>query len=276
MAIDLHTHTIASDGVCTPSQVVARALDIGLKAVAITDHDSVDGIPEALAAGEGRDIVVVPGVELSSDADGLDVHILGYFVDRRSERLRAKLQALRDSRRIRAERMVAALTEGGYPTTIEDVLAQAGEGAIGRAHVGRALIQLGYAANMREAFETFIGHGRPYYVRKPLDHPADVCRFLRDEGALPVIAHAAVSRAEELIPELVGAGLAGVEAYHSEHDFVAQSRLLQLAERHGLLVTGGSDFHGHAGGVELGSADVPDELLQPLLAAATGSSRPSA
>lgn len=268
MPIDLHTHTTASDGLCSPSTLVRLASEAGLSTIAVTDHDSVDGIEEALQAGSEYGLTVIPGVELSSDADGKDVHVLGYFIDHTSQTLREQLAALRDARRLRAERMVTALTEGGYPLTIQDVLHHAGGGAIGRAHVGRALVALGHAETMEEAFQRFIGHGRPFYVKKPLAHPREVCALIRDSGGLPVIAHPAISRAEDLVPDLIDAGLAGVEVYHTEHGDESRARLLQLAQRHGLLVTGGSDFHGQPGGAVLGAAGVPDDVLEPLLQAA--------
>ena len=268
MAIDLHVQTTASDGVFSPREVVVLAQRAALDAIAVTDHDSVDGLDQALQEGEDRGLLVIPGVELSSDADGTDVHILGYFVDWRSDALRQRLEALRDARRLRAERMVEALTKGGYPLTLQDVLRQSGEGAIGRAHIGRALVDVGHATSMRDAFEHFIGHGGPFYVKKPLAHPREVCRVIVEAGGLPVLAHPAVSRAEGLVAELVDAGLVGIEVYHSEHDAVARGRLLALAEEYRLLVTGGSDFHGHRGGVELGVADVPTDLLEPLMLAA--------
>lgn len=264
MAVDLHAHSTASDGTLSPSELVHRAAQAGLTAVALSDHDSVDGIAEALRAGEREGIRVVPAVELSAAEDDLDVHLLGYFVDHEDPAFRARLAQLRAARQERAERIVEALRTDGYDMHIAEVLDLADGGAVGRAHVARALISRGYAGDMGEAFERYVGRGRPYYIPKPVAGAAAVVELIRSAGGLPVLAHPAVSGVEGLAEGLVPFGLAGLEAFHSEQSAEDSTRVTELAERLGLVVTGGSDYHGPQAHAKLGRPHVPDEVLADL------------
>lgn len=269
MAVDLHVHSTASDGTLTPRDLVLRAAERGLSAIALADHDSVDGVPEALAAGERAGVTVVPAVELSAIHEERDVHILGYFIDHASTRFRDRLRELRDARLDRARRIVEVLRADGYEVDLDDVLALSDGGAVGRSHVARALVDRGHVTDVREAFERLLGRGKPYYVPKDVTAPAEVVGLVREAGGLPVLAHPAVTGVEALVAALVPAGLAGVEAYHSEHDPAQTARCVELAREHGLLVTGGSDYHGPSTtGAELGVPEVDDAVLAALAQAA--------
>jgi len=267
MRADLHVHSTASDGTSAPRELVESALAVGLDVLAIADHDSVEGLPEALAASRDTSLRLIPAVELSAVADGVDVHILAYFVDSSDARLLTELADLRAARLRRAEAMVAALSSAGYSVTLDDVLALSEGGAVGRSHVARALVGSGAAESVSDAFKRLIGRGRPFYVPKDSKSPETVVSAMRELGALPVIAHPGVTRCDDLIPGLVAAGLQGIEAYHADHTPQQQADYAALAENLGLLVTGGSDFHGAAApNPALGSVDIPARYVKSLLA----------
>ncbi len=274
MRFDLHAHTTASDGTLEPAALVRHAVERGLAAIALTDHDSVAGIPEALRAAEesrraGHDITVVPGVELSAVHGGRDVHILGYLVDYADPRLLADLADLRQARERRATSIVTALNAAGYSIELAEVLSLSDGGAVGRSHVARALVHRGHAADVSDAFRRLLGRGAPFYVPKDVRTPAEVIGLVRAAGGLPVLAHPGVTGVDDLLPELIAAGLAGIEVYHSEHSAAHTARYLRRAEESGLLVTGGTDFHGpDAPNPPLGSIEMPPQLLTRLLAAA--------
>jgi len=273
---DLHIHSTASDGTVAPADIVARATKMGLPAISLTDHDSVAGVSAALEAGTRLGITVIPAVELSAGVDGRSMHVLGYFIDHTDLVLTERLERLRAVRLDRAERMVRALAAAGYGIAIADVLLEADGGAVGRAHVARTLVARGYADSMPDAFDRFLGHGRPFYVPKPVAAPAEVMRWISEAGGIAVLAHPAVSEVDDLIEGLAAEGLAGIEAYHRDHDQAERERYTALAARLGLIATGGSDFHGDdrpSGG--LGSARVPPAVLDQLLALRPDSARPA-
>ena len=273
MKADLHVHTTASDGTVTPAGFVALALDRGVDVLAITDHDSVDGLPAAFEAARGCPILLVPGVELSAVHDGRDVHILGYFVDAEDTRLLGHLTDLRAARMRRASSMVEALAEAGYDVSLDEVLALSDGGAIGRSHIARALVHKGHAESIADAFQRLIGRGRPFYVGKDVRAPEEVVGVIVEAGGLAVLAHPAVSGVEDLIGPLHEIGLAGVEAYHADHTEEQRARLAADARHRGLLVTGGTDYHGpHAPNPDVGRVDVPTEAVEALLAAGAGQS----
>lgn len=270
MSIDLHVHSTASDGTLAPSALVREAAGLGLTAIALSDHDSVAGVDEALAAGRASGVVVVPAVELSASADERDMHILGYRIAHHDERLAARLTEFRSMRRERALRMIAALDEAGYGLSPDDVLKLAGEGALGRAHIARALAEMGATASMGEAFRELIGQGRPFFIPKPHVSPEEVIGIIRSARGIPVLAHPGISRVDDLLERLIAAGLRGIEVWHSEHSAEDVHRYGEIARRRGLLVTGGSDYHGPGGSggtKRLGGVDVPDTVLDALLAA---------
>ncbi len=267
MAIDLHTHSTASDGTLAPAGVVRAAHAAGLTALALSDHDSVEGVSEALAAGPTLGLTIVPALELSAEHEsGLSVHILGYFVDHTDAELLSYLADLRGVRRSRARRMVDALRADGYDINFDDVMARSDGGAVGRVHVAQALVAAGRVASIKAAFETLIGEGRPYYVRKPVPEPAEVVATVRAAGGLAVLAHPAVNGTAHLAEELASAGLEGLEALHGQHTNAEREDITALAKRLGLVVTGGSDFHGeNTGHTAIGAGDVPDSVLDALV-----------
>jgi hypothetical protein len=270
MRLDLHTHSTASDGTLGPTELVGAAVRAGLDAVALTDHDSMEGLAEAGAAARSSGITLVPGVELSVGPDEQrDVHILGYFVDPTDTSLQDRLGRMRVARLERATRMVASLRDAGYGISLDEVLELADCGAVGRSHVARMLVKRGHADSVDEAFDRFLARGRPFYHPKPAADPTEAVRVLLAAGALPVLAHPGVSRVDDLIPALVDAGLAGLEAFHADHSPDERLRYERLAHSYGLLVTGGSDHHGPGTpSADLGSVPIPAYVWPALLEAA--------
>jgi hypothetical protein len=265
---DLHTHTTASDGTVTPAGLVALALDRAIDVLAITDHDSVEGLPAAEQAAKGCPLMLVPGVELSAVHDGRDVHVLGYFIDAEDPRLLGHLTDLRAARLRRARSIVDALVEAGYDVTLEEVLSLSDGGSVGRSHIARALVHRGHAESIADAFQRLIGRGRPFYVGKDVRAPEEVVGVITEAGGIAVLAHPAVSGVEDLIVPLHAVGLSGVEAYHADHTPEQRIRLANEAAARGMLVTGGTDYHGpHAPNPELGNVDLPAEAVEALLSA---------
>jgi 3',5'-nucleoside bisphosphate phosphatase len=273
--VDLHCHTSASDGVLSPAALVARGAGLGLKVIAITDHDSTDGVAEAMAAGTRYGVVVIPGVEINADVPGSEVHILGYFVDHADLALNETLLRLRDGRVGRARQMAGLLSAMGAPVRFERILELAGDGAVCRPHVARALVEAGYAATFDEAFERYIGRNGPAYVERLKLTPTEACGLIRRAGGLSVLAHpvyfdrsgmmkAAFDLGRGLV-ELKAAGLVGIEVYYPGYDAMAIEYLLSLARVHGLLVTGGTDFHGiRPNEPDLGGVYVPAKAVRRL------------
>ncbi|HUW64394.1 MAG TPA: PHP domain-containing protein [Spirochaetia bacterium] len=269
---DLHVHTTASDGLYTPARLVQEAAALGLAAVAITDHDSVDGIDPALAAAQGSSLLVVPGLELGTDYQGVEVHLLGYYLDIRHRPLNGQLERLRRSRRERAGLMVRRLQELGYRLEPEEVAARAGGGTVGRPHVAAALVANGYVRDVDQAFAELLGRGRPAYVPRFKHSPASALALIRAAGGVAVLAHPGLypAAAADLLPTLVAQGLGGLEVYYPAHDEPAQAFYLDLCQRLNLVATGGSDFHGPGlhGGAQLGSTGVTPAAVEELKACA--------
>jgi len=265
MPVDLHVHTTASDGVCTPSEVVAESLALGLSAIAITDHDSVAGVAEALEAARGTVLTVIPGVELSVlGPDGSDAHLLGYLIDHTSDELVQILDTLRDERQARAMLMIAKLREAGHPVEFAHVERHSGNGAVGRVHVARALVDSGSVDSIEQAFAELIGRDGPFYVRKSTLDPAEALAVIHRAGGVAVLAHPGVS-GEGALASLIEAGLDGIEAFHAEHSEVQQRHFAGIARREGLLVTGGSDFHGPGmRSALLGAGNCPPDAVEAL------------
>ncbi len=277
--IDLHTHTTASDGSLTPTELVEAARRAGLKAVAITDHDTVDGVAEALAAGQALGQAVVPGVEISLqgyEAQGMpgSMHLLGLFLDHADPGLAAGLARLQGARAERNPQIVAKFNQLGIPLTLEEVEAFAGGELIGRPHFAQALIARKVVANRGEAFARYLAAGKPAYVAKWRFPPAEGIAMLQRAGAVTVLAHPGLFKLglaglEALLLRLMADGLDGVEAYYSEHDPAFTRAVLGLAARLGLVVSGGSDFHGGQKpdillGLGRGNLRVPSALLAGL------------
>ncbi|HAW60289.1 MAG TPA: phosphatase [Actinobacteria bacterium] len=266
MAIDLHIHSTASDGTLDPEEIIRLAAKLGLSAIAITDHDSVEGVGPALKEGERLGIEVIPAVELSSDLQGRDIHFLGYFIDFKQEWFRKHLEKLRQARYERAVKMVQRLREAGLEIALRDVLKEAGEGAVGRAHIARVLVKQGLIDGIEEVFSRYIGRHAPCYVEKYIYTPEDIIAIVRKAGGIAILAHPGYSLVDEQISEFIRYGLQGLEAYYHTHTPKQTKRYERLAERHGLMVTGGSDCHGlkSSRGLLIGSVNVPDRVIQDL------------
>ena len=268
MRADLHIHSSASDGTLSPSSLVELAARNGVDVIALADHDSVSGVHEALRAAVPLGVTVIPAVELSAASGDLSIHILGYFVDVDDAQLVQRLDELRVARLRRAESIVAALRASGYDISIDDVLELSQGGAVGRTHVARTLVTSGHASSVSDAFERLVGRGKPFYRPKDLMTPRDAVTLITGAGGLAVLAHPGVSGTEDLIGELVGYGLAGVEAYHVDHTPEQRVRLAETAARLGLLVTGGTDYHSpDAPHPDLGELDFPEADVRAFLAA---------
>ncbi|WP_026074609.1 PHP domain-containing protein [Brevibacillus massiliensis] len=247
---DLHTHTKASDGTCTPRENVRLAKEAGLAAVAITDHDIVAGIAEAVEAGREWGVEVVPGVEISSSADGQDIHVLGYFIPYQSEAFQESLSELRKTRFERNRLMIERLQELGFAITLEDVYRrkQGADKNIGRPHIAEEMVERGYVASMQEAFDKYLGKGGLAYVNPPRISPQQAIDLIRQSGGVAVLAHPGLYGNDVLVRELIRYGLDGIEVWHPDNDEAAVDRYRKLADECGLIQTGGSDFHGWRGG----------------------------
>jgi predicted metal-dependent phosphoesterase TrpH len=252
---DLHTHTTASDGLHSPSEIVQFAKAAGLAAVAITDHDTVAGVDEALTEGERLGITVVPGVEVSTVASGNDIHILGYFTNGSDAKWLARLESLRDVRNRRNDMIVNRLNELGVDITMDDVReaarskqasseASAKAFSIGRPHIAEVLLRLGVVTSISEAFDKYLGSGAAAYVNPPRPTPFDAVDWIREAGGTSVIAHPGLYGDDELVEAIVKHGVNGIEVFHYDHGEKKKSRYAAMAAQYNLIVTGGSDFHG--------------------------------
>lgn len=266
MAVDLHLHTKASDGALAPEELVELASNLNLVTISITDHDNVEGIDAAVNAGKRRGVEVIPGVEMSSDLNGRDVHILGYFIDHHDQKLVQLLKRLREARQDRALKMVDRLREMGLDIYLREVIDMAGEGSLGRAHIAKVLLKKGYIHDIQEAFDRYIGRGMPGYVGKKAYSPAEIIAVIRSVGGVPILAHPGISNVDDYISDFVVNGLQGLEAYHSEHSQEQTELYKNRAEEMGIIVTGGSDCHGlgSSRGLIIGSVYVPDKCLDDL------------
>ena len=245
--LDLHTHSTASDGLHTPTELVELARQAGLTTIALTDHDTTNGLAEAQAAGATSGVTVIPGIEINTylpQGRG-EAHVLGYYLDMANPDLQSFLQFLRDARVKRGERMVALLRNQGFDITWERVRELA-HGTVGRPHVALALMEKGYATSISDAFDRYISPGRPAYVPRFKMAPEDAVRMLRSVRGVPVLAHPMrlYGLEDDLLPRLMEAGLLGLECYYGNYDEPTVEHLLALAEQHGLIATGGTDYHG--------------------------------
>ena len=271
--IDLHTHSTASDGSMTPPELVRHAYGKGLAAVAITDHDTVNGVAQAMEEGSILGIEVIPGVEISVDYSP-EMHLLGYFPNGHFHAIQKTLEKLREKREQRNPRIINKLNELGFEITLGEVRKLALGGNVGRPHIARAMIDRGYVASIEEAFDKYLASGRPAYFKKDKLTPAEGIVEIVKAGGVPVLAHPIYldltgERLDRLLGELTGAGLMGIEAYYTENTPEQTAELLQLAMKHKLLVTGGSDFHGRFKpdieiGIGKGTLKVPYCLLSEL------------
>ncbi len=270
--VDLHIHTTASDGKCTPSEIVRKAAELGLGVIAITDHDTVEGIPAALETAKNYPALrVIPGVELSTDIPKGEIHILGYFIDYTDEEFRASLETMRNSRVERARKMVENLSRLGIRLEWRRVQEIAGGGALGRPHIAQAMLEKGYISSFQDAFRNYIGHGGPAYVERDKLTPVEAVKLILKADGLPVLAHPLTAGdVEGTIVELKAVGLVGMEVYYASYSFEDINPLRGLAYQHGLIATGGTDYHGIDETAEtmIGGADVPARAAEQLVALA--------
>ncbi|MBI5399756.1 PHP domain-containing protein [Candidatus Saganbacteria bacterium] len=266
MPADLHLHTIFSDGTETPEMIVELAKKKGLTAIAITDHDVIAGIEPAHRRGAELGLEIVPGIEFTSEAGGAEIHILGYFIDLKNEALLAKLAQLQKSREERIYKICDKLKNLNLLVDPEKVFAIAGHRAAGRPHVAQALLARGDVKSVKEAFDRFLDNRGPAYVEHYKLSPTEAVGLINAVKGLAVYAHPAVSNCDKIIPELTAAGLTGIEAYYSGHDNYLTNFYIRLAEKYGLLLTGGSDFHGFKSGreINIGEPSLSDKLFQKL------------
>jgi len=263
--VDLHIHTTFSDGSCTLQQIMAFAQAKGLKAISITDHDCTDAYPLAIEMGEDMDIEVIPGVELSSEIQGTDIHILGYYIDFNNPEFIKKLNEMKKARFARAQKIVANLNKQGIDLRFETVLDIAGEGAIGRPHIAAAMLREELVYSFREAFDKFIGYNSPAYVEKLKMSPKEVFDLIKAAGGVPVLAHPGVTSVDERIAEFIRDGLQGIEVYHTEHPAAAERHYLKVCKKNNLAFTGGSDFHStNHNKFDLGNPRIPYAAVNSL------------
>ena len=272
--IDLHSHSTASDGSDSPSALVALAKRQGLAAVALTDHDTVEGLAEAQAAADGVGVRLVQGCELSCEVGSASMHLLVYFLSDGPGPLQDRLAGLQAARADRNRRIVDVLQAHGLDVTLEEILTEAGRGSVGRPHVAGVLLRKGYVESVQDAFDRWLGNGKPAYLDRERLLPAEAIALAHASGAVTVLAHPTslgyeAAELEKFVAGLAADGLDGLECEYGRYSPDTRARLRALAERHGLAVTGGSDYHGRykpdlSLGTGLGDLNVPDDLLDAL------------
>ena len=266
-AVDLHSHTTASDGTLAPRELVRLAARHGVRVLAVTDHDSTGGIAEATdAARKVPPLEIVPGLEINCDVPGAELHVLGYCLDWEAAWFQEFLGAQREERRQRVHRIAARLAELGMPIDPADVFALVQEGSAGRPHVAQVMVDRGYVKSVREAFDRFLSASGPANVPRKRFTPVEAVRIIRRARGVPVLAHPGLANRDELIPELVEAGLLGIETFYPEHSAGQITAYREMCRRLGLISTGGSDFHGPSvgGARHPGLQPVPESAWQEL------------
>ncbi len=271
--VDLHVHTTASDGSMSPVELVRHASEKGLSAIAITDHDTMEGIEDAMEEGKKCGIEVIPGVEISADFKP-EMHILGYFFGTTYLGIRDTLRSLRRNREERNPKIIKRLNELGFDISMEDVEAEMMGDVMGRPHIAKVLLRKGYVKSFQEAFEKYLADGKPAYFKKAKLSPLEAIREINEAGGIPVLAHPIflsmnLPELDRFLGELVGMGIKGIEAYYVENKGDDTGNLLRLAMKHNLLVTGGSDYHGSfKEDIEIGSGrgrlHIPYETVEKL------------
>jgi predicted metal-dependent phosphoesterase TrpH len=270
---DLHTHTTASDGMFRPAENVRLAKEAGLAAIAITDHDTVAGLSEALESGQAYGILVVPGVEISTAVIGKDIHILGYGFLPEDPVFLERLLSLRNVRNSRNDQILDKLGSLGMSVTRDELEAVAGksrsgDGSVGRPHIAQALVDKGYVSTVREAFDRYLGEGKPAFTSPPRIMPIEAISWIHEAGGVAIVAHPGLYADDPLVLSLLDAGADGLEAFHSDHDQMSEKKYEEWALSRGKLVTGGSDFHGVKEGVafhgDIGSRSVDSAIIGSL------------
>lgn len=265
---DLHLHTFFSDGTFTPEELMERASKLGFAAIALTDHDTVEGCARAATACAAAAMEFISGTELTAEHDDTEVHILAYFVDTQNQALLTRIAEFQSVRQNRIHEMIAALNKLGIPLKAESVFALANCKSPGRPHVARALVKEKLIGNLDEAFERYLKKGRPAWVPKTKMSALESVELIHQAGGLAVMAHPGLNRTDEIIPDLVDAGLDGIECFHTKHSTAMAERYLEIAEKYHLLVTGGSDCHGFSKVKPLiGTVKLPYDHVEKMKAA---------
>jgi hypothetical protein len=268
---DLHLHTFFSDGTFSPEELAGHGARLGFAAMALTDHDSVEGCARMAAACSAAGMEFIPGTELTAELGNTELHLLGYFLDTHSEKLLAEISKFQIVRQNRIHEMVAAINKLGVPLKAEDVFALANCRSPGRPHVARALVKAGLVANLDEAFERFLKKGRPAWVPKAKMSALEGMELIHQAGGLAVMAHPGLNHNDDIIPDLVKAGLDGIECFHTKHSTAMSERYLEIADKYHLLVTGGSDCHGFSKNKPLiGTVKLPYEHVEKMKVAVAG------
>lgn len=249
--IDLHMHTTASDGRSDPTDLVAEVVAQGITTMAVTDHDTTAAWDEVSAAAAAAGVACIPGIEITAVDDGRDVHMLGYFFDRHHPELNAFLVTQREDRHRRLRAIAERLERLGVPVDLDRALAVAGQRmgrAVGRPVAAAALVEAGHVATLQEAFDRYLGEGRPAFMKRQGISPVDVVALMARAGGVTSMAHPGKMHRDDLIPSLVDAGMQAIEVCHPDHDGIDTARYRQMATLFGILVTGGSDYHGKGSG----------------------------
>lgn len=272
--VDLHVHSTVSDGTMTPKQVVHYAKEKGLRALALTDHDTIDGLEEAFMAGKTFSIEVIPGIELAAEYKDVELHILGYYVDHHDSAFLHQLDHWKKAREHRNEKMIVKLNQLGFPITLKDLKNLSKGNVITRAHYGKWFLQKGYVKSISEAFQKYIGADCPGYVRRQLPTPKECISMIKEAKGIPVLAHPFLysfsdQELSAVLKQLKQEGLRGIEVMHSTHTLHQEKTLWHLAHHYGLLMTGGSDFHGTNKpdidiGVGKGNLQIPYKMVESL------------
>lgn len=272
--VDLHVHSTKSDGSFTPAELVSHALEIGLSAFALSDHDTVDGIDEAMEAAKGTGLEVIPAIEFSTEYEGKDIHILGLYIDHKGQAFQKYLQNFRDSRDLRNRKMCQKLTDYGVPVSYEALTARFPGSVLTRAHYAKFLLEEGYVKSMTEAFERYVGDHAPCFLPREKVTPSQAVKLILEAGGIPVLAHPILyhmsdARLDKLVAELKDAGLVGIEAIYSTYSNADERQIRRLAKKYDLLITGGSDFHGTTKpnlelGIGYGKLFIPYDILFDL------------
>jgi predicted metal-dependent phosphoesterase TrpH len=265
-AVDLHSHTTASDGTLSPRELVRLAAKHGVSVLAVTDHDSTGGLCDAMDEARGLGVEIVPGLEINCDVPGAEIHVLGYGVDWQAPWFEAFLAEQREERRRRIHLIVARLATLGMPLEAAEVFALVQEGSAGRPHVAQAMVDRGYVKTVREAFDRYLSATGPANVPRKRLTPVDAVRVIRRARGVPVLAHPGLAKRDELVSELVDAGLLGIETYYPEHSPAQTTVYREMCARLGLVATGGSDFHGPriGGARHPGAQAVPEDAWREL------------
>lgn len=268
MPADLHIHSYLSDGTDSPEKIVQMAKSVGLTTISLTDHDNVDGLDRIIEEGKIQGVEIIPGIEFTTEVPGAEIHILGYFIDRKNPILLDKLKQLQTGRVERIHKIVEKLNKVGVMITADDVFAIAKNNTPGRPHVAKAMIKNGAVSSFKEAFDRYIDFRGPAYVSHYKMSPDEAIKLICQVSGIAVFAHPAISARDEMIPEFISSGLKGIEVFYPTNRPEQTSKYKELAKKYGLIMTGGTDFHGQNSGkkIELGDLTIEDTYIDALKA----------